>query len=141
MFKHKTGYFFSGDFMKQKILGFHQDRQGDWVAELACGHTQHMRHDPPMSVRPWIISAEGRENFIGTELNCQRCENSNEDDLTLRSSRVATAVKAACLQEAIAAYQLGKLSGLCQEGAWDLALDAIRSLDVGKVLETLPDGD
>lgn len=126
--------------MKQKIFGFHQDRQGDWVAELSCGHTQHMRHDPPMSIRPWIASAEGRADFIGTELNCQRCENSNEDELMLRSHRVATAVKAACLQEAIAAYQQGKLSGLCQEGAWDLALDAIRSLDVDKVLETLPDG-
>ena len=29
------------------ITGFHQDAAGDWVAELACGHAQHVRHRPP----------------------------------------------------------------------------------------------
>jgi hypothetical protein len=33
--------------MKQKIVGFHQDEHADWVAELQCGHTQHVRHHPP----------------------------------------------------------------------------------------------
>ena len=32
---------------KQKIIGFHQDEDGDGVAELGCGHTQHVRHNPP----------------------------------------------------------------------------------------------
>jgi hypothetical protein len=27
-----------------RIVGFHQDTEGDWVAELDCGHRQHVRH-------------------------------------------------------------------------------------------------
>jgi hypothetical protein len=29
------------------IVGFHQDEHQDWVAELSCGHNQHVRHRPP----------------------------------------------------------------------------------------------
>ncbi|MFT4728722.1 MAG: hypothetical protein ACI9UN_003235 [Granulosicoccus sp.] len=32
--------------MLQKITGFHQDDKADWVAELSCGHGQHVRHNP-----------------------------------------------------------------------------------------------
>ena len=31
--------------MDQPIASFHQDELGDWVARLACGHHQHVRHD------------------------------------------------------------------------------------------------
>jgi hypothetical protein len=31
----------------RRIVGFHTDVEGDWVADLECGHTQHVRHDPP----------------------------------------------------------------------------------------------
>lgn len=31
---------------QQPIVGFHQDEEGDWVASLACGHNQHVRHNP-----------------------------------------------------------------------------------------------
>jgi hypothetical protein len=30
-----------------KITGFHQDEEANWVAELSCGHQQHVRHRPP----------------------------------------------------------------------------------------------
>ena len=53
--------------------------------------------------------------------------------------RIAEAVKNACLKEAIEAYQDAKMSGLCQEGAWEVALDAIKSLDVERLLKTLPE--
>ena len=33
--------------MQQAILGFHLDEENDWVADLACGHGQHVRHNPP----------------------------------------------------------------------------------------------
>ena len=56
------------------IVGFHADAEGHWVAELACGHNQHMRHDPPWQNRPWVITAEGRAQFIGTEIRCTQCE-------------------------------------------------------------------
>ena len=29
--------------MQQAIIGFHVDEENDWVADLACGHGQHMR--------------------------------------------------------------------------------------------------
>jgi hypothetical protein len=60
--------------MHQPIIGFHQDDLGDWVADLACGHGQHVRHQPPLSVRPWVLSAEGRRAHFNTILNCKKCD-------------------------------------------------------------------
>ena len=48
-------------------------RVGHRVADLECGHTQHMRHTPPWQNRPWITTAEGRARFIGTEVRCTKC--------------------------------------------------------------------
>jgi hypothetical protein len=59
---------------ERTITGFRQDEEGHWVAELACGHSQHMRHDPPWQVRPWVLTEEGRQGFIGTEIPCRLCE-------------------------------------------------------------------
>jgi hypothetical protein len=56
------------------IFAFHQDDQGDWVAELACGHTQHLRHNPPWIERPWVITAEGRQGHLGGTLDCRQCQ-------------------------------------------------------------------
>jgi hypothetical protein len=56
------------------IVGFHQDDEGHWVAELSCGHQQHMRHDPPWQNRPWVITQEGRERFLDTEIPCAQCQ-------------------------------------------------------------------
>lgn len=55
------------------IIGFHQDGEGDWVAELECGHNQHVRHDPPWQERPWVLSSEGRGSRLGTRLICRLC--------------------------------------------------------------------
>ena len=57
------------------VIGFHQDEEEHWVAELACGHGQHMRHDPPWQNRPWVTDVEGRAAFIGTTVFCVRCVN------------------------------------------------------------------
>ena len=59
--------------MERRITGFHQDAELHWVAELACGHTQHVRHDPPWQVRAWVTTAEGRAGHIGTRLQCPLC--------------------------------------------------------------------
>lgn len=50
------------------------DDEGQWVAELSCGHAQHVRHDPPWQVREWTQSAEGRSSRIGTLLGCPLCD-------------------------------------------------------------------
>ena len=59
--------------MERRIVGFHQDEERHWVAELDCGHTQHVRHDPPWQVRPWVTTAEGRAEHLGTSLECPGC--------------------------------------------------------------------
>lgn len=60
--------------MTQAIVGFHQDAVGDWVADLACGHTQHVRHQPPLTSRPWVLTAPGRQRFLGVQLYCKLCD-------------------------------------------------------------------
>src|SRR5262245_45153595 len=55
------------------IRGFHQDEDGDWVADLACGHSQHVRHRPPIEVREWVMTEEGRRGRIGASLPCRLC--------------------------------------------------------------------
>lgn len=51
--------------MHRSIVGFHQDSEQHWVAELDCGHCQHTRHEPPFFPRPWVITEEGRKQQIG----------------------------------------------------------------------------
>lgn len=60
--------------MKRAITGFHLDEEGHWVADLACGHAQHVRHDPPWQQRPWVITEAGRDGRKGSELDCVRCD-------------------------------------------------------------------
>ncbi|MCK9686994.1 DUF3565 domain-containing protein [Scleromatobacter humisilvae] len=60
--------------MDRPIVGFHLDEQGDWVAELACGHDQHVRHDPPWTNRPWTQTPEGRAAVLGRTLACRKCD-------------------------------------------------------------------
>lgn len=60
--------------MQRAIVGFHQDADGDWVAELACGHERHVRHRPPLFPEPWVLDAEARRERIGTPLDCSLCE-------------------------------------------------------------------
>ena len=60
--------------VERKIVGFHQDEEGHWVADLECGHTQHVRHDPPWINRPWTTTAEGRAATLGKCLVCKKCD-------------------------------------------------------------------
>ena len=60
--------------MDQPIVGYHLDEHGDWVAELACGHFQHVRHDPPWMNRPWTQTVEGRAGALGRTLGCRKCD-------------------------------------------------------------------
>ncbi|QDU80252.1 6-N-hydroxylaminopurine resistance protein [Polystyrenella longa] len=60
--------------MQQPVIGYHQDEEKHWVAELGCGHNQHVRHDPPWMIREWVTSPEGREKMLGHQLNCVKCD-------------------------------------------------------------------
>ncbi len=55
------------------IVGYHQDEEKDWVAELSCGHQQHVRHRPPLVERPWVLTEAGRAAKIGQPIMCAEC--------------------------------------------------------------------
>ena len=60
--------------MKRRIVGFHLDDERHWVAELDCGHNQHVRHEPPWTRREWVTTVEGRAAAIGRPLDCVKCD-------------------------------------------------------------------
>ncbi len=65
--------------MKQSVVSFHQDALEHWVADMACGHAQHVRHQPPWQSRPWVVSEQGRLEKIGFELDCVECDKQARD--------------------------------------------------------------
>jgi len=60
--------------MRRAIVGYHQDQASAWIAELSCGHGQHVRHDPPWQNRPWVTTEQGRAEHLSSELDCPHCE-------------------------------------------------------------------
>ena len=59
--------------MMRAIVAYFQDEENHWVALLDCGHTQHVRHDPPWQQRPWVQSEAGRAQHLGSLLACVEC--------------------------------------------------------------------
>jgi hypothetical protein len=51
------------DRVERAIVAFYLDAQSESVAELACGHHQ-----------PWVLGAEGRQQRLGTPLECRLCD-------------------------------------------------------------------
>ena len=51
------------------------------------------------------------------------------------SRQIAEATRRALLEAALDAYEEAGLSGLCAEGRWEVAIGAIRNLDVGPVID------
>jgi hypothetical protein len=60
--------------VQRRIVGFHQDEAGDWVAGLSCLHRQHVRHRPPFQNRPWALDEDERSRRVGTVLDCPLCD-------------------------------------------------------------------
>lgn len=58
---------------RPRLLGFHQDEDGHWVAELSCGHTQHLRHQPPWQNRAWVLDPQLRQQHLGQPFACGWC--------------------------------------------------------------------
>jgi hypothetical protein len=48
---------------------------------------------------------------------------------------LAERVRSACLQAALDAYERAGIAGLCGEGRWELAVQAIRTLDLAPLLD------
>jgi len=55
------------------IVGFHLDDDASWVAELDCGHRQHIRHKPPFQNAEWVTTDTGRAQKLGSHLPCRLC--------------------------------------------------------------------
>ena len=69
--------------MLRNIIGFDQDDEGHWRAELDCGHFQHVRHDPPLTTRVWILTEEGRRQKLGAGIECKKCDAKPSDPLVV----------------------------------------------------------
>ena len=55
--------------------------------------------------------------------------------MTPEQLELADAVRKACLVAALTAYEDAAANGLCHEGAWECAVDAIRGLDLIPVIK------
>lgn len=64
--------------VKQRITDFELDEESHWRALLECGHRQHVRHDPPLRSREWVLTKEGRRERVGLELECRKCDEESE---------------------------------------------------------------
>lgn len=51
-------------------------------------------------------------------------------------TRIAESVREHCVEAALQAYEEAGISGLCAEGRWELAIQAIRCLDLSDVIGT-----
>lgn len=59
----------------------------------------------------------------------------NDDGGDAADVQLAQAVRDACAWAALAAYENAAMDGLCHEGAWEVAVGAIRSLDVESIVK------
>ncbi|HRD66451.1 MAG TPA: acetyltransferase [Candidatus Competibacter sp.] len=48
--------------------------------------------------------------------------------------RLAEAIRAACIEAALAAYEEGGVLGLCAEGRWEYAISTLRQLNMNALL-------
>jgi len=58
--------------------------------------------------------------------------------------KLAEAIRTACLEAALRAYEDAGISGLCEEGRWECAVQAIKGVDLTALIKQAagsPDGD
>ncbi len=48
--------------------------------------------------------------------------------------RLASVIRDACVEAALEGYEQAAMDGLCHEGAFEAAVDAIRGLDIDRIL-------
>lgn len=59
-----------------------------------------------------------------------------EEDTSRRN--LARTVRDACVRAALEACEDARIAGLCWEGAWEAAIEAIRALDIEGVVRDAP---
>jgi Protein of unknown function (DUF3565) len=96
--------------MHRRIVGFHQDVEQHWVADLECGHAQHVRHEPPLQTREWVLEERTRRQHLGTTLDCLSCDAPQvPEDASSAAAR------------ARAAWEDARMRGLSEDGAGEAA--------------------
>jgi len=55
-------------------LNYHQNSQNYWMAGLDCGHVKSLTHKPPFRLKSWVRTAKGRQDHLGSALNCPACD-------------------------------------------------------------------
>lgn len=60
--------------MERAITGFRLGDDGHWVADLGCLHSQHIRHQPPFRLAPWVLDEAERNARVGAPLDCPLCD-------------------------------------------------------------------
>lgn len=54
-----------------------------------------------------------------------------------RNLQLAAAVRDACIQAALEAYENAGISGLCHEGRWEVAVGEMRCIDIEQLVRDL----
>lgn len=62
------------------MVDFVLDDEGDWIARLSCGHSQHVRHRPPFQEKEWVLCEDTRRARLGTYLPCPLCDRAELPD-------------------------------------------------------------
>jgi hypothetical protein len=60
------------------------------------------------------------------------------DHTQLVDLQLAELVRAACIRAALDGYERASFDGLCHEGAWECAIEAMRALDLTELLRSEP---
>jgi hypothetical protein len=58
--------------VKRKIVGFHPDEVGAWVAVLEREHSRHMRHKPPGRTAPGCSRPKAASASLGSRSTTER---------------------------------------------------------------------
>ncbi len=75
---------------------------------------------------------------LSEQAGAQRAPDSYQGAVPLvEQRRIAEAIREACLRVAVESYERAGLSGLCDEGRWEVAADAMRTLDLEVILRAL----
>lgn len=61
--------------------------------------------------------------------------NRHEDVRDMATVELATAIRDACVKAVMDAYENARMDGLCHEGAWEVAVGAIRNLNVERIVK------
>ena len=81
----------------------------------------HVRHNPPLSNRPWVLTEAGRRRFLGYELECKLCEQegNREDEFeSQRKERQPSMTEAQAIALALAAAAAARLRANKMEEDW-----------------------